>query len=295
MSLLNGSPLIFVVFTALTTVTGIFVNSGHRAYRVQFKYQVALTNAQSEHVLCGGGIIAPSFILTDSHCVCDRKNRIITGKLFVVVGATDFSDLHEQRIQVQVTKIYLPKKYTNVNPHPGQEFLPKADIAVLKLKNALDLESKPFQLAEALSFGSTSSDWVNAMATIAGYGLYDIDWGNIKVDAASNEILQYGSTSYNSLRWIKTRVLSNDICRDKYNVPVEPEQVCAIALSDLEDADAHCTRGICHGDSDSPLVVEERIAVGNRVLRRLYPQGHGQREIRGYTGSGFRDEGFEEA
>ncbi|CAB0036411.1 unnamed protein product [Trichogramma brassicae] len=209
-----------------------------------------------------------------AHCVCDKKNRIRSGKLFVVVGATDFTELHEQRIQAQVTKIFLPKKYTNVNPHPGQEFLPKADIAVLKvfvrinfefpittivlqsmyikrrprsqLKNALDLEPKEFQLSEALSFGSASSDWVNAMATFAGYGLYDIDWENIKVDAASNEILHYGSTSYNSLHWIKTRVLSNDICRDRYNVPVDPEQVCAIALSDLKDVDAHCTRGICH-------------------------------------------------
>lgn len=129
--------------------------------------------------ICGGTLVAPTFVITAAHCVEGLK----VADLSVVGGATYLSD---KGIKRSVLKIVVPKEYNPENVD--------MDIAVLEL-------SSNMKGANTSSIELCKSKWkTNDFITVYGWG----------------QITENNDKSSNQLRTVSVPVIDQNKCSDMY-------------------------------------------------------------------------------
>ncbi|CAH1154391.1 unnamed protein product [Phaedon cochleariae] len=203
---------------------GLKIFGGQDAAPGQFPYMVSIQNCRESTCKheCGGSVLAPSWIITAGHCACEGP------QCQVVAGILNMSETSEWRQTVEVEKAHVHEKYLN--------FLDAYDISLLQLKEPLTYNDRVQPIPLPKSNWSYSGE-----AVVSG-------WGRINGN--------YDANIPDTLQFQKSTVPKNDECMDliaaRMHGQTNPFDVTRNVCTDNAVPD----RGICSGDSGSPLVAE---------------------------------------
>jgi len=189
---------------------------GTQAVANEFPFLISLqrTDGSYYYHICGGSIYSANYIVTAAHCL----TRYSASDLRVVAGDHDLTSLSGDEQSALVEQMYLHPDYdasTSDN-----------DIAVLKLKTSLNLNSKVAPIALATTDPSVGSEVV-----VSG-------WGTTSSGGSSPPIL----------RKVNVNVYSNTECESAYQnagYGVTNNMICAAVSGGGKDS--------CQGDSGGPL------------------------------------------
>ncbi|KAL7306645.1 hypothetical protein TKK_0001324 [Trichogramma kaykai] len=208
---------------------------GEFALPGQFPHQVSIQDLSGDNCtrhVCGGSIIDEWHILTAAHCVTSNLFHEFNNKPITIVAGTIDLLNRTSAVYHDVELIFMPHSYT-LNGY--EEY--KDDIAILKLRDPLSLDSHPYLRAVKLPASDQYLPPDNLNAVMSGFGVF-------------KEFLKNGTwrLSYKS-RYLR-------YAYGVINVP-EPKgcldsQICVKSLS------AYIGRleGVCNGDSGGPLYDE---------------------------------------
>ncbi|XP_014216179.1 trypsin epsilon-like [Copidosoma floridanum] len=196
------------------------IYGGHKTVIELHPYQVSL-HSRGEYI-CGGAIISAEFIVTASHCVSDPVSflKIRAGSSFRLFGGS----VHT------VKEVYRHEDFW-MNEHDNAFY----DIAVIRVKESFHFDDtrlpiKLFDAGEKLQPG--------ALAVLSGWG--ELEDGRLPVQ----------------LQAVVLPIVQKEVCENAYKKlqgGIGEDQICA-GYQGLARKDA------CHGDSGSPLVVDDRLA-----------------------------------
>lgn len=204
---LTATTLTIGLASAATTPAGAIVN-GETADQADHPWQVALTEETGE-VFCGGTLVSADQIVTAAHCAEGLDPEDIVAQL----GTGDLDSGAGQE-----------RRATEVISHPDYEDSGLADIAVIRLREPVELNDRVAPLALA------SKDDITAgkQATVAGWG--------VLAEEDESEVLE--------LRQVDIPLIDDRRCATEMEADTDSE-LCAGG----ERA------GSCYGDSGGPLVV----------------------------------------
>ncbi|MGN6373720.1 MAG: S1 family peptidase [Solirubrobacteraceae bacterium] len=200
------------------------VFGGHTAEEESFPWMAYVVDFREGGLvaLCSGAVVAPRLVLTAGHCVEEVKTGQVddAAGFRVVTGNVDWTSPERQILQVSQTAVY-----AKFDRHVAND-----DAGLLVLSEPT---SAP---AIALAHRPADRSWL-----APGTGALLIGWGQTSFEQEHPTItLRYAETVVQGSRWCK---------RDA--PPFYPRQeLCVIDPP-------HETTGICHGDSGSPLVLDE--------------------------------------
>ncbi|XP_023316568.1 chymotrypsinogen A-like [Trichogramma pretiosum] len=209
------------------------INGGEKTPDGRYPFMVSLQHKKGH--FCGGAIIDENSILTAAHCVTEEKTGKFTKKqIYAVLGTSDAGNKGRevQVLKIKIKKMYKPKAYTPLNPHPGLPFQRPADIAVLKLEEPIQLEHNEVHLPQLEKINlptDPDAQYMGEKLIIAGYG----ESGNKREE----------------LRFAYAKVLTNGECVSKYKLNVRQDHFCA----QMSQRKPHRPEGTCDGDSGGPL------------------------------------------
>lgn len=190
-----------------------------------FPWMAFVVNVKAEqHLvdLCSGAVVAPRLVLTAAHCVEDVKTGQIDApaEFGVVTGADDWTSSSHEVLPVSQTVVY-----------------GRFDRHLLNYDAALLVLAEPTSApAIALARRPEDRSWLQG-----GTGAWLVGWGDAEfAQKIPTTTLRYAETVIQGSRW----------CR--LNAPpfFSRDEVCVI------NAPKEAT-GACHGDSGSPLVLDE--------------------------------------
>ncbi|GBG91246.1 hypothetical protein CBR_g52132 [Chara braunii] len=221
------------------------VNGGDVSDFRYYAFQVVLFYEGS--LMCGGSIIAPSYILTAAHCVDDNFNRTnITGPYYHEQLNTDpnadsnYYDVgvanadKEEASRVRAAEVWIHKDYTTSSVEFDQYFRTSSDYAILRLERPLAFSDKIRSIAlspddSGLKIGDdlTASGW----GRILSGGVLPFQLQTVTVDHIPNLCaLNFSNQGYDSGAWFDKAVMICAGCQGR-------------------------GLGVCNGDSGGPLTV----------------------------------------
>ncbi|MFI9081462.1 S1 family peptidase [Streptomyces sioyaensis] len=233
--LLAGVTLVLSVAPPATAVVG-----GDRADLTKYPWMVALTSEDEKDLECGGTLVAPSKVLTASHCV----KPATSDQLRVVGGREDLRDGRKGTVR-KITKVWIhPKAVTK-----GSRATYTHDIAVLTLNSPMPYRTLP-------------------LATPAQQSLYE--------EGTPSRILGWGSTTGRDgderVPPLQTALIpnrGNKQCITAYGTRRYDKRYTTCLGYPAGGVSA------CAGDSGGPVVVKGRLAGvisgGGSCTDKLYP------------------------
>ncbi|XP_058796463.1 uncharacterized protein LOC131667208 [Phymastichus coffea] len=259
---LNGEPFIYTrvssfvpfikaVIEVRARMNGEEIVGGVATERHEIKYQISMQVLGIEW--CGGSIIDEKFVLTAAHCVVDEDNEFLIHYPFkVVAGINDVNDEDEDKIEVDVEKIYIPATYSK------QTKTSVGDIAVVKVKQKFDLgpnsNLKKLALPPSTEKRLTCmNSYVDTEPLISGFGWDEVTL--IPHQTADNKTkYEEDGTAKGKLLKAKALVIANSECQIFYKkYVIHDSQICAKLIQ--HPVNVH--QGVCSGDSGSPLVLKD--------------------------------------
>lgn len=182
-------------------------------------WQVSLQSADGSH-FCGGTIVAPTWIVTASHCVAEgAPSRIVAG-----ISRLSESASGQAR---NVKRVIMFPGYTD--PTAGK------DAALIELTAPLTLDGTTLRAIRRL--GMTASPDLTApgvMTTVSG-------WGTTTEGAQDLP---------DQLQSVQVPIVANSVASTAYNMTITDDQLAAGTSAGGKDS--------CQGDSGGPLVVMDR-------------------------------------
>ncbi|XP_066141326.1 trypsin-1-like [Euwallacea fornicatus] len=218
----------------LSVNTNLRIVNGENAERNQVPYQVSLQRRiiiSFSHI-CGGSIIAPSWILTAAHCVTGTSPsslRIVAGILLL----NDANIQGQQTIDVSEIKIH--------HNYPGGSQVAPDDIALLRLiENLIYTENnvKPITIPPLMSvaFGN---------ALLSGWGL-----------------TVTGGSLPNNLQVANLPIVPATECNNHLNSLLGANRNPFDTILNVCSGIVHGGESACSGDSGGPLVDKKGHVVG---------------------------------
>jgi secreted trypsin-like serine protease len=209
---------------------------GRDANPNEFPYHVFInvTSGPTKGMLCSGAIVSKRYVLTTAHCTYQVKS---TGSISVVAGALELRNTAEAGRQKRKVKanIVHPDFYFDLNKGVSQN-----DIAALKV-------STPFSLNEKVQTIPLAQKGTGDRATVTGWGCKSQDLYEC-VNNADGSLYPKNLQVLSGLT-----VISDERCRKKLkDIKILETHICA---------GGQATKGMCWGDSGSPLV-ENNALVG---------------------------------
>lgn len=194
-------------------VVSPFIVGGQDVAPGERTYQVSLQDFFGH--LCGGSLIADTWVLTAAHCV--------GGGLSVVLGTNDLANGEGITMEVLQTVV-----------HPGFSFFTlENDLALLRLAEPAPAELERLAIADSaiMEIAGQPED----LSTVSG-------WGRLITGGPLPDVLQQ----------VDVPITSNEVCNEAYEplfgeAAVADSMICAGFVEGSRDA--------CHGDSGGPLTI----------------------------------------
>lgn len=215
-----------------TTANQQFVIGGHEADKNRYPWQVLLNNRQYS-TMCGGSILAQSWIVTAAHCVVDAQNAKLVSsasRVLVSAGAHKYSDRWNSesgRQEIYGAEIIVHEGYN------GMAGNLQDDIALIKLRTPLTWSDKvrPICLPD---YDISDSGSGSKACMISG-------WGKMS-----------GGSTADVLQMTQVPVFSQQICQSFWGYSwFTDNNVCAGQTSGSQN--------VCSGDSGGPLACQDTV------------------------------------
>ncbi|XP_054728669.1 brachyurin [Anastrepha obliqua] len=215
--------------------------SGTPASLGQFPWQVILKLDPLDDLLCGGSIIASSWVLTAAHCTYGQTS------MFLMFGTIIFDN--PNALNMTSTQLY-------VHPNYNEENL-NNDVSLIELPTPLTFSTiiQPIQLVPS---SAASYNFIGQVAIIAGFGLTDDEYTDFS----------------NNLLYAQVEIINNSKCLAVFGTSVVlSSTLCAKGENGTD-------MSICSGDSGGPLITQDssgtwmQIGINSFVAEDMCTEGY---------------------
>jgi secreted trypsin-like serine protease len=216
--MIRGLLLLLVIYTGALAqervINGTVVSASNE------NWQSIVSFRSYGYHICGGTLIAPTWVLTASHCLEDNYGNPISASPQYTIGVGSYS--------LSSMTLYSPKRFIR---HPAYNTSTlNNDIALIELESAVTM-------VEPTHYDTDHSLASNTQTEVAG-------WGNMSTT---------GSDYPNDLREALVPIVDTATCNgfSAYNGSITSNMLCAGYMVSYKDS--------CQGDSGGPLMVDETL------------------------------------
>jgi hypothetical protein len=199
----------------LRVIDGVSVTSESK------KWEWILSLRQDDHHICGASLIAPTWVVTASHCISSYDRVTHASRVSVMSGSYDVTSVETIIAAKRILK------------HPAyDEYTVDNDIALIELESAIE-DITPIALDRNSGLADGDESW------IAG-------WGNISTT---------GWNYPDALKEVDLRIIDFEVCNENYTsegTPLTDNMFCSGYMDGSKDS--------CQGDSGGPLIVPDALS-----------------------------------
>ncbi|KAJ8683107.1 hypothetical protein QAD02_018899 [Eretmocerus hayati] len=205
---------------------------------------------------CSGSIISENHVLTAGSCIENSRYKPMREALQVIVGTTNYNDLGRTGSVIDVEKYFVPLEFYRKSRSEPKGQLRAGDIAILKLKKALNLINN--MALSVIDLPREIMSHVDQTAALVGFGWDKIGWN------PDPHVVPLGESS-GQVRSAEVTILPIDYCQRSQTKTLNPEKHLCGHLNQYRRTDPHSTipdrpAGACKGDIGGPLVWDQYLS-----------------------------------